>query len=55
MRSAGGTGRVTLLLNGSTATLVGLVDSIPNATNAERVAQNAEGIDRVINLIRIRN
>ena len=55
VRSAAGTGQVTILLRGSTATLVGQVKSITDANAAVRVAQNAEGIDRVLNRITISN
>ena len=44
-------GRVTVLAQGSTATLVGQVKSFSDANRAVRVAQNAEGVDQVFNRI----
>lgn len=52
---ASGTGNVTVLLRDGTATLVGVVQSRVDANKAVKAAQSAEGIDRVIDFIKVRN
>ena len=52
---ASGTGNVTVLLKGSTATLVGVVNSRVDANKAVKAAQESEGIDKVVDYITVRN
>lgn len=52
---ASGTGNVTVLLRDGTATLVGVVQSRVDANKAVKAAQSADGVDRVIDFINVRN